>query len=218
MTSDLRIVLIRHGETTANAEGRMQGHADFPLSEVGRAQAERLRERLEAEGFQPTHAYTSPLLRTSQTAEVLATSWQAPVNPWEDLIEFDVGSVEGMTHEEAALSLPGVDLSSGWTPEIIALTRGEPLMARRQRGHRVAKALVGRHGAGDVVAAVTHGGIVAHVIAGLLGMDRTWGQTIGNTAVFEFVLDTERWSQDGDSLANTQVCRIVRFNDASHLR
>ena len=63
----MRLLLIRHGESTANAEGRWQGHADFSLSERGRRESERLAERLAA---WPIDAlYTSPLRRARETEE-----------------------------------------------------------------------------------------------------------------------------------------------------
>jgi phosphoserine phosphatase len=69
------LVLVRHGETAWNREGRFQGHTDIALSDIGRAQARALRTRLEA-----AHAYlfddaqtailTSDLRRAHETAEI----------------------------------------------------------------------------------------------------------------------------------------------------
>ena len=47
----MRIILIRHGETTWNIEGRYQGQEDTPLSERGRKQGLLLAEALRREGF-----------------------------------------------------------------------------------------------------------------------------------------------------------------------
>ncbi|KKK94352.1 hypothetical protein LCGC14_2683730, partial [marine sediment metagenome] len=61
---------IRHGESTYNAEGRIQGQSDVPLSELGRRQGEAVAAALRAE---PVEAiYSSPLRRAMQTAEPLA--------------------------------------------------------------------------------------------------------------------------------------------------
>ena len=49
----------------ANAAGKWQGRGETELSELGRQQAEKLRERFAAEGFEPTHVYSSPMIRTS---------------------------------------------------------------------------------------------------------------------------------------------------------
>jgi glucosyl-3-phosphoglycerate phosphatase len=60
------LVLVRHGESEWNAEGRMQGHADPPLSERGRAQSRALREVLDGIGID--HAVASDLIRARETA------------------------------------------------------------------------------------------------------------------------------------------------------
>ncbi|MCH8952066.1 MAG: histidine phosphatase family protein [Proteobacteria bacterium] len=73
MSYAMKLVLVRHGVTLGNTEGRLLGHADFSLSEEGRAQSERLRDRFEEEGFQPTHIYTSPLLRAAETAGIVSS-------------------------------------------------------------------------------------------------------------------------------------------------
>ena len=65
--------------------------------------------------------------------------------------------------------------------------------------------------------AVSHGGILQHILSGLLGANRVWGVSIQNTAVFEFDLDVGRWSMDGEARLTSAQNRIVRFNDAAHL-
>ena len=59
----MRLVFVRHGQTYANAEERLQGRDDTELSPTGRAQAEKLSRRFEEEEFSPTHVYSSPLRR-----------------------------------------------------------------------------------------------------------------------------------------------------------
>ncbi len=63
----------------------------------------------------------------------------------------------------------------------------------------------------------THGGILTHIVAQLLGTDRLWSLDICNTAVFEFSIDADRWREDGQARTNMNLWHIVRFNDASHL-
>ena len=97
----MQILLVRHGESEGNAEKRMQGHADFPLSELGRAQAERLGRWLAAHGFRWDAARTSPLSRARTTAEILARTTgfvEATVDP--NLAELRAGSLEGMTRQD----------------------------------------------------------------------------------------------------------------------
>ena len=65
----MRLLLVRHGESTYNAEGRIQGQQDAPLSERGRQQAERLGERLCAYEFDA--CYASDLSRAADTARAV---------------------------------------------------------------------------------------------------------------------------------------------------
>ena len=59
----MRLILIRHAQSVANAEGRWQGKMDFDLSEVGVDQSQRLLKRFTDESIDPTHVYSSPLTR-----------------------------------------------------------------------------------------------------------------------------------------------------------
>ena len=63
----------------------------------------------------------------------------------------------------------------------------------------------------------THGGIISHIFAQLVGTDRMWGLGVRNTAVFEFTIAVDRWQLDGLDRFNTDLRRINLFNDASHL-
>jgi broad specificity phosphatase PhoE len=212
----MRLIFVRHAETTANAEGRFQGHADYSLSARGQAQAQLLQSRFLVEGLSPTHLYSSPLKRCAETAEIIASSWP-PVEYWADLQEHDVGVLSGLTWDEAVARYPEIDRDLEESRQFAGIEGAEPLQDRRERGRRVAEGLLARHSGGDVVVAVSHGGILQHILSGLLGADRVWGLSISNTAVFEFELDPSRWSMDGETRLTTAQNRILRFNDAAHL-
>ena len=70
-----RLLLVRHGVTTWNREGRFQGHLDPPLDPIGVEQARLLGARLAAEEHGPLRIVTSPLTRASATAELLADAF-----------------------------------------------------------------------------------------------------------------------------------------------
>jgi broad specificity phosphatase PhoE len=86
MPSELTLLLVRHGETEWNAEGRFQGQCDVPLSDIGRTQAALLRDRLSIAWQDalpslpgpPRAIFTSDLSRAYETAEVLAGAMDAP--------------------------------------------------------------------------------------------------------------------------------------------
>ena len=85
-----RLILVRHGQSTHNAQARLQGQADPPLSDAGRTEAELLRPALAR--FDEDRVLTSDLQRASQTAELLGYPG-ARRDP--RLREIDVGEWEG---------------------------------------------------------------------------------------------------------------------------
>ena len=64
------IIVVRHGETVWNVEGRWQGHFNSPLTDKGKLQAEALAKRLKAIDF--NHLYSSDLGRAFETAKPIA--------------------------------------------------------------------------------------------------------------------------------------------------
>ena len=90
----IRLALIRHGPTDWNAERRLQGRADRPLSDEGRA---RVAGWCVPEAFMDFEWITSPLSRARETAEIL----RLPVVRTEDaIVEMDWGDWEGHTRPE----------------------------------------------------------------------------------------------------------------------
>jgi broad specificity phosphatase PhoE len=92
------LLLVRHGETDWNADGRLQGHTDRPLNDYGRRQAETLAAELEGETFDAI--YASDLARARETAEIVGERLHVPVELDPDLREKNWGSWEGLTPVE----------------------------------------------------------------------------------------------------------------------
>ncbi len=99
-----RFILIRHGETTWNAEGRIQGHKDIPLTDKGLRQAQLAAERLRHTTIDAV--FSSDLSRASATAAALATIHNLPVVTTPLLREARLGVWQGMTVKEAADKYP----------------------------------------------------------------------------------------------------------------
>lgn len=99
-----RILLIRHGQSQGNAEGRFGGHTATPLSSRGRRQAEVAARTLAAEKI--TAIYSSDLLRATQTAEPLARLTGLEIKRTTAFRERSVGVMEGLTFEESAEQHP----------------------------------------------------------------------------------------------------------------
>jgi broad specificity phosphatase PhoE len=144
-------LLVRHGETDWNAEGRLQGHTDTPLNDLGRRQARELAEELAGEAVDAV--YSSDLSRAKETAEILAERSGLPVTLDPGLREKDWGTWEGLTSAER----DRVELA------------GETTEAHRARVLASLRSIHARHPAGRVLV-VTHGGSVRRVQASALGM------------------------------------------------
>jgi broad specificity phosphatase PhoE len=99
-----RILLIRHGQSQGNAEGRFGGHTATPLSARGWRQAEAAARTLASEKI--TAIYSSDLLRAVQTAEPLARLTGLEIKRTTAFRERSVGVMEGLTFEEAAEQHP----------------------------------------------------------------------------------------------------------------
>jgi broad specificity phosphatase PhoE len=98
------LVLLRHGQTDWNAEGRAQGHADVPLNAVGHAQARAVARELGELG--PVRLWSSDLIRAVQTAEQLAGVTGLAVEKDARLREYDVGERSGLTLPEFSAEFP----------------------------------------------------------------------------------------------------------------
>jgi 2,3-bisphosphoglycerate-dependent phosphoglycerate mutase len=145
------LVLVRHGETDWNAKGRLQGHTDRPLNDLGRRQARELADRLAGEDI--AAIYASDLVRARETAEIVAARLGLPVAVDADLREKNWGSWEGLTGDERL------------TVEYV----GETTEAHRDRTLRAVLRIVERHPA-DRVVVVTHGGSLRRIQAVASGM------------------------------------------------
>ena len=214
----MRLLLVRHGESTGNVQERMQGRAETDLTDRGRDQARRLRRRLVDEGLQPTHILSSPQRRTAETAQIVSRCWPVPVQFWDELMEHDVGVLSGLTWEEIDERYPEIAPELRRTRNWDNVEGAEPMRDRRARAERIARDLLRCRQQEDVVLVFTHGGTMQHLLSALLGSARTWGVSVGNTALFEFSIDLERWHEGGDSLHVPFTGRIERFNDTTHLR
>ncbi|KAI3724075.1 hypothetical protein L2E82_35840 [Cichorium intybus] len=94
-----RVVLVRHGQSTWNAEGRIQGSSDFSiLTQKGEAQAETSRQMLIDDSFDI--CFSSPLRRSKRTTEVIWGSRQEEILIDSDLREIDLYSFQGLLKHE----------------------------------------------------------------------------------------------------------------------
>jgi broad specificity phosphatase PhoE len=180
----LRLVLIRHGETHWNREGRYQGHRDTPLSEIGRAQAEAAGRLLAGERFQAV--WSSPLRRARETAAAIAAPQGLTVQFEDAFAEMRFGEWEGFTVDEVSARFP--DLYRTWleTPHLVDVPGGETLDALRVRVLKGLEGLRATHD-GQTVCLVTHGMTGRILILEALGLDldRLWSLRLSFTGISE---------------------------------
>jgi broad specificity phosphatase PhoE len=161
-----RLVLWRHGETDWNADRRMQGQLDAELSVLGMEQA-RLAAPLIAR-FRPQALLTSDLRRASNTAAILAEQTGLTVQTDKRLRETHLGEWQGLTHEDVDARWPGGRASwrrnAEWAPP-----GGETRVDVAGRALQVVRELDGRPGI-EVAVLCAHGGLIASLVASLLGL------------------------------------------------
>ena len=110
------LTLLRHGESTGNAENRLQGQSDYPLSEKGRAQAQALAARWQAEGVSFRVAIASPLLRARETAEIVAGALNVPLEFDPLWMERHNGKMSGLLQDEARALYPDQGFVNPYQP------------------------------------------------------------------------------------------------------
>ena len=175
-----RLVLLRHGRTAHNADGRIQGQLDVPLDEVGQAQAQALGTVFATQP--PSYVVSSDLVRARDTAQAVCDHVGLPLDLDERLRETYFGEWQGLQLR---------DLEERW-PEEFARWRvgqGGPVGGETMAdvGTRAA-AVVAEHlpalGEGESLLLVTHGGTARALVGTLCGFDRAswWTMApLGNT-------------------------------------
>lgn len=159
-----RLLLVRHGESTWNAEHRLQGQLDPPLSQTGREQARELRGLVSAvaHDIPASHIVCSDLSRARETAELLGLSPDVFDPRWR---EIDIGEWGGRTAAE-------IDAQSGeltnWRGGPRTAPDGEPWAAFSDRVGAAVDELVRQGGSWLVVC---HGGCIRVATARITGAD-----------------------------------------------
>ncbi|HQL47872.1 MAG: Phosphoserine phosphatase 1 [Acidobacteria bacterium ADurb.Bin340] len=202
----MRIVLVRHGETAWNVEGRHQGRGcDIGLSEAGRSQAGALAERLAGQTW--TRTASSPLKRARETAERLLEGADTRLILDPDLEEISHGAWEGLLASEVRDRWP--DLQRAWRerPDETRLPGGETLAEVQARAWRALERLTEGLGATETLLVVTHDGVNRVLLCRVLGLPlaRVWAFRQAPTG-FSLL--------EGPDLEGLSV---LRLNDAAHV-
>lgn len=169
-----RLILLRHGQTIYNATQRMQGQLDTELSDTGVEQARSAGAAIATRS--PLVILASDLRRARETADAIATVTGQDVTTDQRLRETDLGEWQGMTHTEVDAAMPGARRhwrdDATWSPpggesRVDVAARMVPVVADLVAG-------LDDWGRGEVpdapVVLVAHGGCIAALTAGLLGL------------------------------------------------
>lgn len=162
----MRIICVRHGQTTFNTESRYQGHTDARLSELGLRQADAVARRLQNERIEAIFA--SDLSRAVDTAQAIAAIHNLPVVTDSRLRECKFGDWEGLTVTEIVERYS--DLYANYRKDSVRFRapNGERLEQMQGRVVQVIEEICAKHPDGNVVI-VTHGGPIKAFLCHTLG-------------------------------------------------
>jgi broad specificity phosphatase PhoE len=196
------LIVVRHGETSANLDGVWHGSTDTPLTARGRAQALRVAAFLAEAYSDATAIYTSDLQRAHHTATAIGEALGLPLRLDAELREYDLGQWEGKTYRELH------EVHRLWhhmrdDPHFAPHGGESPLqVARRFTG--ALRRIASSHGEERVVV-VAHGGALSMAFAELIDGDYTrWNRVMDNCAISELRLHP--------------APALSRFNHVEHLK
>jgi broad specificity phosphatase PhoE len=165
----MQILLVRHGATDWNLQGRCQGSTDRDLSEVGIRQAKHIATLLTAEKI---HAiYSSSLRRARQTAELIGEPHALPVTIEDGMRELDHGELEGLTFNE--IKNDYAEFLARWRkiPADISVPGGERLADVAERAWIGLNEIAQRHGDGERIVVVSHNFPILGILCRVTGTD-----------------------------------------------
>jgi broad specificity phosphatase PhoE len=194
----MEIVFLRHGESTGNASGVIQGRGSSPLSELGRSQAEAAGRRLADDRFDVV--VSSDMERAVETAQALGVAFEQDA-AWR---EMDLGAWDGVPLDELAMRFPD---------DFAALRKGDPIKIGgtgesfpefTERIERAISALVSRNA--DRVLVSTHGGVIERAVSIAIGLPASvsFAGRVSNTSLTTVSVDSARM-------------RLDAYNDTGHL-
>jgi broad specificity phosphatase PhoE len=175
-TQDFHIILLRHGESVANASGLLQGQSDWPLTETGVNQAKTLALQWKTNDRQFDLIISSPLIRAQSTAQEIANTLQFPIIYEQDWRERNFGSYEKMSYDDIVNKDGGVDFSHPYE----TIGGGESLLDLYFRAGRAVQSLIQKPPGNYLV--VAHGAILNMALYHILGLS-----PIGNPKSPRFV-------------------------------
>ncbi len=179
-----RLLLVRHGETDWNRQGRFQGQIDIPLNENGQSQAAAAGRFLAGVSLQ--RAYTSSMARPRQTAEAILRSHPGvPLTSVPALVEIGHGEWEGRLEQEIAEGWP--ELLAAWkvAPHTVQMPGGETIQDVWERSLAGWQTIATSLDPQETALVVAHDAVNKTILCALLGLGPAdiWAVKQGNGGV-----------------------------------
>ena len=167
---DSRIILVRHGETNWNREGRFQGQIDVPLNENGKDQASKASKYLKEVNF--NKAFSSSMYRPYETAQIILQNKSGlKIKKIHELVEISHGLWEGKLENEIKKEWP--ELLKMWhdNPEEVIMPEGECIKEVSERSFKAWKEICLTQKNNDLTLLVAHDAVNKTLICNILGID-----------------------------------------------
>ncbi len=207
MPISTQVLLIRHGQSEGNAEGRFGGHSATPLSPRGRKQASATAQALASESL--SSIYSSDLARATETAKPLAILTGLKFEATDAFRERSVGVMEGLTFEDAAEKHPEQYAALLRRDFEYVLTGGESYRQLLERARQKLDEVISQN-SGRRIVVFSHTGTICILALHLMGaldspeLKPVWISS-SNCGITRFEL-----REDG-------FVRVLTVNDTSHL-
>lgn len=216
----MKLLLVRHGESIGNFENRLQGHADYDLTELGRSQALATAERLASLGT--TALYTSPLLRAANTAQAISERLGFNPGVLPDVSEYHFGDLAGQTYADLRRHFDR-QFAGGPAQEAVPAAvpatppeRNYPGEEGRENFYRRVTesiwSVIDLHPR-ETVAIISHGGPIALFCQTVLGLPYKRPMPFGVNNCSLTLIESE-----DEGPARERRHRLVYLNDTCHLR
>lgn len=195
-----KLVLIRHGITDWNKQGRYCGHRDIDLSSQGRAQVKKLGKRLKAVEFDKI--YCSDRRRALETGRIIFKGKK--ITKVNGLREINFGVFEGLKHDEIMEKYGSA--YKKWLKDCYRynIPNAEPMSVFKKRVESTLNKIV-HSNPGKNVAVVCHGGVIGACVSGILKSRNFWRHV--PSAASMTVVEYKKGQP-----------RLKKFNDIAHLR
>jgi len=196
-----QFILVRHGETAWNRQGRIQGHLDSPLNSEGIVQAKTIAERLERESFDAL--ISSDLGRALSTAHYIALRSGHSIITDARLRERQYGIFHGLTFAQAKSLYPEAYARYASKSPNYAIPGGESAQECFLRNLEAFQALAARYSDKRIVV-VTHSGVLHGLYCHVMRLPHSGSLTIVNASLNWFTCENGEW-------------RLDRWADIGHL-